>query len=36
MGVSHFRLGKKGKRVRSMSFKVRPDFYDPLEYTFKR
>ena len=36
MGVSSFRLERKGKKLRSMSFKVRPDFYDPLEYTYTR
>lgn len=36
MGVSQFRLTKKGKKIRSLAFRVRPDFYDPLEYTFKR
>jgi CubicO group peptidase (beta-lactamase class C family) len=36
MGVSSFRLERKGKKVRSMSFKVRPDFYDPLEYSYTR
>lgn len=36
MGISEFALGYKGKRVRSLAFKVRPDFYDPLTYTFTR
>lgn len=36
MKVSSFRVERDGKRVHSISFRVRPDFYDPLEYTFTR
>src|SRR5690606_28902885 len=35
MRISEFSVDWKGKKVQSVRFKVRPDFYDPLEYTFK-
>ena len=36
MKVSTFALERENGEVRSLSFKVRPDFYDPLEYTYTR
>jgi CubicO group peptidase (beta-lactamase class C family) len=38
MGISEFRLDRRGtsRKVRAMAFRVRPDFYDPLEYAFTR
>ncbi len=36
MGVSDMQLEWKGGKLRSLRFKVRPDFYDPLEYRFER
>ena len=36
MRISEFAVEWKGKNVQSVRFKVRPDFYDPLEYTFAR
>ncbi len=36
LGVSEITFGVAGKGVRSLRFAVRPEFVDPLEYTFSR
>jgi CubicO group peptidase (beta-lactamase class C family) len=35
MGVSEFGIETKGRRAPTLRFRVRPEFYDPLEYVFE-